>query len=156
MRVLLIAVLGLTLSACNLIYKLPTRQGNVIDQKQLDQLKPGMTREQVVFLMGTPIAASPFRTDRWDYVGYYKSPRGVVSSRTVTLFFENDALGRMDGVAGPANAVAAGTPTDAKAAIRQQKKDRIEEERAKEDTRTGVILTAPNGPEQKPDTTPTP
>lgn len=154
MRFLLIAVLGLTLSACNLIYKLPTRQGNVIDQKQLDQLKIGMTREQVVFLMGTPIAASPFRTDRWDYLGYYKSPRGVVSSRTATVYFENGALSRMEGVAAPANTPTVGAPTDAKAAIQQQKKDKIEEERAKEHVNTGIILTAPTP--QQPDVTPTP
>jgi outer membrane protein assembly factor BamE len=48
--------------------------------------------------MGTPVAASPFRDDRWDYTGYYKSPRGKVYSRTVTLFFDGNALARMEGV----------------------------------------------------------
>ena len=84
MRSILISLLVLGLSGCSIIYKLPTRQGNVIEQKQLDQLQVGMTREQVKFLMGTPIASDPFRGERWDYFGYYKSPRGQVSTRTVT------------------------------------------------------------------------
>jgi len=47
--------------------------------------------------MGTPIASDPFRPDRWDYFGYYKSPRGQVSSRTVTLYFDGDKLSRVEG-----------------------------------------------------------
>src|SRR3546814_3682597 len=78
MRFLLLMSAALALSACSIIYKLPTRQGNVIEQKQLDQLKLGMTHEQVHYLIGTPIAASAFRPNCWAYVGYYKSPRGEV------------------------------------------------------------------------------
>ncbi len=99
---ILIVFLTASLAGCAswfdaLAYKLPTRQGNVIEQKQLDQLKVGMTPDQVRFLLGTPLATSPFRDERWDYVGYYKSPRGQVSSRTVSLFFENGVVARMDG-----------------------------------------------------------
>ena len=97
-RSILAALLSLSLSGCFLVYKLPTRQGNVIDQKQFDLLKVGQTREQVKFLLGTPIATSPFRTDRWDYFGYYKDPRGKVSTRTISLFFDGDKLDRMEGV----------------------------------------------------------
>lgn len=142
MRILLIAVLGLALGACSMVFKLPTRQGNVIEQKQLDQLKIGMTRQQVTYLMGTPIAASPFRTDRWDYVGYYKSPRGQLSSRTVTLIFDNEALARTEGVQ-LAEAETTGAPPtpDAKAIYKQQKKEKNEDERAAEPTESGVVIT---------------
>ena len=148
MRVLLIAVLGLSLSACNLIYKLPTRQGNVLEQKQLDQLKVGQSRDQVLFLLGTPIAASPFRADRWDYVGYYKSPRGVIASRTVTLSFEGDSLAKMEGVAAPADAATVGAPT-VKQVIQDEKKDKVEAERAESPPDSGVILK-PQGNPQAP------
>jgi outer membrane protein assembly factor BamE len=98
MRLAFILVCAGLLTACGIVYKLPTRQGNVIEQKQLDQLEVGMTREQVLYLMGTPLAASPFREDRWDYVGYYKSPRGKVSKRVVTLYFDpTGTLARMEG-----------------------------------------------------------
>src|SRR3546814_6943005 len=54
------------------------------------QLKLGMTHEQVHYLIGTPIAASAFRPNRWDYVGYYKSPRGEVTERIVSLYFADN------------------------------------------------------------------
>lgn len=98
MRSILVILLMFGLSGCAVVYKLPTRQGNVIDQKQFDLLKVGQTREQVKFLLGTPIATSPFRNDRWDYYGYYKDPRGKVSTRTISLFFDGDKLERMEGV----------------------------------------------------------
>ncbi len=98
MRLLLLAVLALSLSACQILYRLPTRQGNVIDQRDLNKLQIGMTREQVKFVMGTPVAANPFRDERWDYFGYYKSPRGQSTSRTVSLYFADNKLSRMEGV----------------------------------------------------------
>ncbi|MBA4287087.1 MAG: outer membrane protein assembly factor BamE [Xanthomonadaceae bacterium] len=109
MRSILASLLSLSLSGCFLVYKLPTRQGNVIDQKQFDLLKVGQTREQVKFLLGTPIATSPFRNDRWDYFGYYKDPRGKVSTRTISLYFAGDKLDRMEGVQIASNAAAAGS-----------------------------------------------
>ncbi len=136
-----VAALGLSLTACNLVFKLPTRQGNVIEQKQLDQLKLGLTREQVTYLMGTPVAASPFRNDRWDYVGYYKSPRGQLSTRTVTLFFEQDLLSRMEGVAALSTADAVPKTPDATAIYKQQKKEKNEDARAEDPKESGVIIT---------------
>lgn len=150
MRVLVIAALaaalGLSLSACNLVFKLPTRQGNVIEQKQLDQLKLGMTREQVTYLMGTPVAASPFRTDRWDYLGYYKSPRGQLSTRTVTLYFEKELLTRMDGIAAPEGKNAEQKGPSASAIYRQQKQEKNEDERAGDGVESDVILQPSNTP----------
>ncbi len=148
MRLLLILGAVLTLSACQIIYKLPTRQGNVIEQKQLDQLKVGMTREQVHFLLGTPIAASPFREDRWDYVGYYKSPRGQESSRVVTLYFDKESLlQRMEGIqiAGAATTAGVENP-DINTVIRQERKDANEDsrEQSEEDRESGVVITPTN------------
>lgn len=145
MRLFLILGAVLTLSACQIIYKLPTRQGNVIEQKQLDQLAVGMTREQVHFLLGTPIAASPFREDRWDYVGYYKSPRGQVASRVVTLYFEKDSLQRMEGIQ-----VAAAKPgiedPDINTVIREERKAANEDsrEQSEADREAGVVITPTN------------
>lgn len=97
MRAVFAVLLLLPLAGCELVYKLPTRQGNVIEQRDLDKLALGMTREQVRFLLGTPVASSGLREDRWDYYGYYKPPRGNPFSRTVSLYFEGDRLVRMEG-----------------------------------------------------------
>lgn len=98
MRFALYALLALSVAGCSLVYRLPTRQGNIIEQKQLELLRTGQTRDQVKFLLGTPLATSPFRTDRWEYLGYYKDPRGNVTSRTVTLYFEEEKLARIEGL----------------------------------------------------------
>jgi len=142
MRLLVILIAVLWLPACQLIYKLPTRQGNVIEQKQLDQLKAGMTPEQVKFLLGTPIAASPFREDRWDYVGYYKSPRGKVSSRVVSLYFDGGLLAKMEGIEA-ADASAGIENPDVETVISDEKKAATEKtrEESEEHRDTGITVT---------------
>lgn len=147
MRILLILITVVFLPACQLIYKLPTRQGNVIEQKQLEQLKTGMTPDQVRFLLGTPMASSPFRTDRWDYVGYYKSPRGDVASRVVTVYFEEGKLSRMEGVQ-VTDARAALENPDFKTIVREEKKAAAEDARQASEAgrETGIILHPPEPP----------
>jgi outer membrane protein assembly factor BamE len=142
MRPILLSILVLSLSACSIVYKLPTRQGNVIEQKQLDQLQLGMSKDQVKFLLGTPIASDPFRQGRWDYLGYYKSPRGKVSSRTVTLWFDDNKLSKMDGVQlAAADAAAVGTP-DTDTLAKQVIKDQNDKSRnlGKDKTDSGVTI----------------
>ena len=126
MRLILLPLLMLGLSGCSIVYKLPTRQGNVIDQKQFDLLKLGQTRDQVKFLLGTPIATSPFRTDRWDYFGYYKDPRGKVSSRTISLYFDADKLARMEGVQIAGTARPLDSPDVERIQAEQQKNEAVE------------------------------
>lgn len=145
MRILLIlAAAMLTLSGCEMIYKLPTRQGNVLEQKQLDQLQSGMTREQVRYLLGTPIAASPYRSERWDYVGYYRSPRGKVFNRTVSLYFGKDnKLERMEGIKVAEGSNALETP-DMNTVISEEKKAKLEDQRSE----SAGEMPAPQDPSQ--------
>lgn len=121
MRLLLIAAATLGLAACQIVYKLPTRQGNVIENKQLDQVKPGMTRDQVSYLMGTPVASTTFNPDRWDYVSYYRSPRGEVSERVVTMYFKGDTLARIEGQTDD-EAAKSGESPDVEAVLKGDKK----------------------------------
>ncbi len=53
-------------------YKMPIRQGNYLDPAIVAQVKPGMTRSQVRYLLGTPMVPGAFDTSRWDYDYYYK------------------------------------------------------------------------------------
>ena len=67
---------GLTLlaalfcSGCSLfgVHRVAIQQGNIITQAMVDQLKPGITREQVAYIMGEPVLRNTFDDDRWDYV----------------------------------------------------------------------------------------
>lgn len=96
LRTLLLLALVL-LNGCALIYKMDMRQGNLVDQKMVDQLKPGMTMRQVELVMGTPQVASPFNQDRWEYVTSNSHRRKEAEIKTLTLHFENGLLGKIEG-----------------------------------------------------------
>ncbi len=90
----------LVLGGCNLLkpYKLDIQQGNVLTQEMVDKLRPGMTRAQVRYVLGTPLVADPFHKDRWDYFySYKKGVEAVPESRRLTLLFEGDVLRRVQG-----------------------------------------------------------
>lgn len=79
-------------------YSVPLRQGNYIDQVLIDQLRPGMTRQQVQQLLGTPLVADPFHQNRWDYYYSYRQRGTVPEQRHIALFFTGDTLDRVDSV----------------------------------------------------------
>ncbi len=83
------------LSSCFLRpYRIDVQQGNYIDKEMIAQLKPGLTRAQVRFILGTPLIADPFNPDRWDYL-YIDRHRGRLKDvRRLTVYFEEDRLTR--------------------------------------------------------------
>ena len=78
-------------------YRMNIQQGNYLEAKDVDQIEVGMTQSQVRFLIGTPMVADPFNTDRWDYVFFFKvgRTREEISSR-LTIWFEEDRVARID------------------------------------------------------------
>jgi outer membrane protein assembly factor BamE len=104
---------ALALTACSFFapYRIDIRQGNYIDDAMLEQLKPGMTREQVRFALGSPLVADVFHSDRWDYVYRFKpGNRDKEEQRTVSVFFVNDKLDRVEGDITPASGDKAAEP----------------------------------------------
>ena len=79
------------------IHKFDIQQGNIITQEMIDQLRPGMTKRQVIFVMGTPLVRDPFDQDRWDYIYSYQPGGGIRGQEGVTMFFENDLLTHFTG-----------------------------------------------------------
>ncbi len=98
------------LSSCS-VFRLPTIQGNVIEQKQVDQLEIGMTPDQVRFLLGSPLVQGSFDPNRWDYVYYYRSPGGKETQRSLNLYFEKEKLARIVGQDDPFAKPNGTTPT---------------------------------------------
>jgi outer membrane protein assembly factor BamE len=94
---LVFAMLALSITGCHLVYTPDVQQGNLLDKKTVDQLKPGMTKRQVLVLMGTPSVATPFDQSRWDYVSTQAHRGGPMTVRTFTLTFNNDTLVRTEG-----------------------------------------------------------
>lgn len=95
--VLTILLCTMAASGCGLIYSVDIQQGNVLDQRLVDELRPGMTKRQVSLVLGTPAVASPFHHDRWDYVNTYKRRGEIISRKVLTLTFESDRLVRIEG-----------------------------------------------------------
>lgn len=73
-------------------YKLDVQQGNVVTSKMLLQLRPGMTKSQVRFIMGTPLIQDSFHGNRWDYVYQMREKGKVTEQRRVILDFDGEAL----------------------------------------------------------------
>lgn len=111
--------LVLLLGACGPIlertYRIDVRQGNFVTPQMLAQLSPGMTEEQVRFIMGPPILVDPFHQGRWDYVYRFTPGRGTTEDRRITLLFDQGKLLRVEGDVTAASspsvaAESAGTP----------------------------------------------
>lgn len=95
-------------------FKMDIQQGNVVTSKMLLQLKPGMTKSQVRFIMGTPLIVDSFHKDRWDYFYQLRQAGKVVEQRRVILAFEKDLLKSVRGDVvpqGSPEAAASDTPT---------------------------------------------
>lgn len=93
------------LSSCALprVYKVTVQQGNVITQKMVDRLRPGMTQEQVAYVMGEPVIKNPFDQDRWDYVYTLRVPGVVNDHMKVSLFFTDGLLSHFVGDLAPSD-----------------------------------------------------
>jgi len=120
-RVLALA-LAISAAACSYLpnlspHRIEIQQGNFISQEMLNQLKPGMTKDQVRFILGTPLVTDVFHADRWDYVfSRRRANTNETERRHIAVHFESDKLTKVDGdvVArsespGPAAGAAGGT-----------------------------------------------
>jgi outer membrane protein assembly factor BamE len=108
-RTVLTALAIFMLGACsNLefpwVYRIDIDQGNIITQDMVNQLKPGMSRDQVKFVMGSPLVIDPFHQDRWDYVYTVRKADGKRKHEQLTVFFQNDQLASLSGDFLPASA----------------------------------------------------
>jgi outer membrane protein assembly factor BamE len=115
-RIIAVGILASLGSAC--VYRINIQQGNFLDQVAVDQVKAGMTRSQVRYLLGTPMVADSFNRDRWDYIYYLKKGRTRhVDSRRVTVYFDGEKVAKLD------------KPTDAEAAAQDASAKQIKKGR---------------------------
>ena len=90
---LVLAVLAALLSGCLSVYKAEIQQGNVVTQEMIDKLKPGMTRSQVRFVLGTPLVTDMFHPGRWDYYYYLRrANEKTAETQRLMVIFKNDLL----------------------------------------------------------------
>ena len=79
------------------MYRPDVQQGNVIDQKQINRLELGMSKNQARYTMGTPMLTHVFHQDRWDYIYMMRRPGEPVVQERVTLLFKDDRLIAVEG-----------------------------------------------------------
>lgn len=77
-------------------YRAPLQQGNIIESKTVASLRPGMSKQQVIYIMGDSALTSTFDNDRWDYVYSFSDNSTRAQPQHVTLFFKNDRLVQID------------------------------------------------------------
>ena len=100
---MLLAAAVLVLAGCSSIsdlldaYTIDIQQGNYVSQEMVSRLKPGMSKEQVRFVMGTPLLTDIFHANRWDYVYYHKIPGGKTVERKLAVLFKDGKLDRLEG-----------------------------------------------------------
>ena len=97
----------LTLAGCGSnfgfpgVYKINVEQGNVVTEEMVEQLRPGLNRRQVRYIMGTPLIEDSFHSDRWDYRYLLRNGNQTIAETQLTLWFEDDELVRAEGPAAP-------------------------------------------------------
>jgi outer membrane protein assembly factor BamE len=97
MRILLLSLAITCLSACGAVgfpgvYRIDVEQGNIVTQEMADQLKPGMSRRQVRFILGTPLIEDSFNRNRWDYAYVKRNGLKVLDDALLTVVFDDDSL----------------------------------------------------------------
>ena len=104
-RNLLLIFALLLLNACSYeggiklpgVHRIDIQQGNVVQQDMIDRLRPGMDKNQVQFIMGTPAIIDPFHTEQWEYIFTLSEEGNTRTQRHLRIHFENDRLAYIDG-----------------------------------------------------------
>ncbi|MFW5431497.1 MAG: outer membrane protein assembly factor BamE [Methylophilaceae bacterium] len=121
-------------------YKMDIQQGNVVTSEMLLKLRPGMTKSQVKFIMGTPLLVDSFHTNRWDYFYQLRKQGKIVSQRRVILDFENDLLKGVRGDVVPKGSTAEDVAQQLEAESKGEEKPAVTEEEKAEPAEPVVTL----------------
>ncbi|MBN1007026.1 outer membrane protein assembly factor BamE [Amphritea pacifica] len=101
-KILISVIAAILLAGCSEfpgVYKIDIPQGNVVTQEMVDTLRPGMTQNQVRYVLGTPLITDSFNNNRWDYIYRNQSGEtGAITQQRLTVLF--DANGNLSGFAG--------------------------------------------------------
>lgn len=79
------------------VHKIEIQQGNIITQEMVDQLKPGMSKSQVRFVLGTPLIADSFHQNRWDYFYSFNDQENPQKRERISVFFVDGKLTHFSG-----------------------------------------------------------
>lgn len=133
-------------------YKMDIQQGNAVTPKMMMQLRPGMSKSQVRFILGTPLLVDSFHTDRWDYFYQMRKEGKIIEQRRVILEFEGDALRHVRGDVVPAGGdpeVVTVEPLKEPASSKKEEKGLLEKLKFWGDDEKPKVTPAPEQPAAK-------
>jgi outer membrane protein assembly factor BamE len=83
------------------VYKMTVQQGNIVTEEMVDRLEPGMTKNQVRYLLGTPMLTDTFHANRWDYTYTIRRGHEEMEVKRLAVYFQDDMLARVEGYIRP-------------------------------------------------------
>lgn len=93
----LLACLLLAIGASACVYRIDIQQGNLLEEDNVDQAAVGMTKSQILFLLGTPMVTDSFHEDRWDYTYFLRRGRSRdIDRRWLIVYFDGDIVSRIE------------------------------------------------------------
>lgn len=96
--ILILALCSFSLTACIKPFQAPVQQGNIINNADLKEIRYGMSKEEVLYILGSPMITDPFHQERWDYFYSRKNRnKNETTTRIVTAMFEGDVLVELKG-----------------------------------------------------------
>lgn len=140
---LLTALAGCSSSQYGFPYKVGVQQGNWLTKDQVALLRPGMSREQVRFALGTSTLTNVLQANRWDYPYYYRTGNGKVDERVLTVFFDGNQLVSWKGDEQPQLQPFQIANQDVAISKKEAAKDALFNEREKNDSGITPIEMAP-------------
>lgn len=91
-----VLLLALGVTGCStvkkVVYRIDVPQGNYLEQEKIDQLEVGMNKDQVEYLLGSPLLKDSFAPDRWTYVFIKREGHNDPIQRNIYVYFNNDGL----------------------------------------------------------------
>ncbi len=90
-------LIALGASGCGVLYKVDVYQGNLLDERNVTQLREGMSKRQVLSLLGSPAVRDPFHASRWDYIGTQSQRGSEPEVKNLVLTFNGDSLASIEG-----------------------------------------------------------
>jgi outer membrane protein assembly factor BamE len=107
-KIIISVIATLLISACSYfpgVHKIDIQQGNIVTQPMLDQLRPGMTKSQVRYILGTPLLMDTFDQNRWDYLHTLQKGGKERNQERLSLFFKDGKLSGFNGDFIPSSAI---------------------------------------------------
>lgn len=140
LALLVVAAAGCSSNRWGFPYKVSVQQGNWITKDQVSLLRPGMTREQVRYALGTPMLTSALHSNRWDYPYFYRAGTGKIEERTLTILFNGAQLESWRGAEQPELQPFQIARDEVGITVREDKQIKLDNERLNNDGEAAVQL----------------